>query len=279
MKHNNFFLLLGSRLGLKNYPIGSSEHNIGVEDGAQDIYKNLINSDNKFEKEFTRPEDVKSNFLEYLFKEYNSTITEIKKRWQLQSRLITIGGDHSISYISLNCVLQRHGKDKTGIIFFDSHTDLHLTKTSPTGNFHGMWMRTFFDQFKETELASQKLKGEQLLYIGNLSIESEEDRFIKENNIININQNKLDNAQDIINNFIKKFKHIHITFDIDVFDQSIVNATGTPNPKGLDEKSVFNLLDLLLKQESISIDIVEYNPKKDINKQTLEIIKKIVNKV
>lgn len=279
MKHNNFYLLLGSRLGLKNYPIGSTEHNLGVEDGAKIIFNNLIADGNKFEKYFIKPEEITGNFLKHILREYNKTIAEIKKYWSDDTNLISIGGDHSVSYISLNCVLDRFSKEKTGIIFFDSHADLHLNETSPTGNFHGMWMRTFFDQFEESELNKPKLTGNQVLYIGNLQTEPAEDQFIFENNITTINQNNMDRAENTLNNFTNQFKHIHITFDIDVFNQSLVNATGTPNPNGLDKETVFNLLDLLLKQTSISIDIVEYNPHKDLDKKTLKIIEEIINKV
>jgi len=279
MKHHTFYLLLGSRLGLKNYPIGSTEHNLGVDDGAKVIFKKLITNGNMFEKFFPKPEEITGDFLKKLFKEYNKTIAEIKKYWPDNTSLISIGGDHSISYISLNCVLDRFSKEKTGIIFFDSHADLHVKETSPTGNFHGMWMRTFFDQFKESELNEPKLTGKQVLYIGNLQTEQEEDRFINKNNIQTINLDNIGSAKSILNNFTKQFEHIHITFDIDVFNQSLVNATGTPNPNGFDKNSVFQLLDLLLEKKSISIDIVEYNPHKDPNKKTLKIIEEIINKV
>jgi arginase family enzyme len=279
MKHNNFYLLLGSRLGLKNYPIGSTDRNLGVEDGAKIIFNKLITNRNKFEKYFPKPEVITGNFLKQLFKEYNKTIAEIRKSWPNDTSLISIGGDHSISYISLNCVLERFSKEKTGVIFFDSHADLHINKTSQTGNFHGMWMRTFFDQFKESELNKPKLTGKQVLYIGNLQTEPAEDQFIVENNISIINQNNLGSAESMLNNFTKQFEHIHITFDIDVFNQSLIDATGTPNPNGLDKETVFNLFDLLLKQTSISIDIVEYNPHKDLNKKTLKVIEEVINKV
>jgi len=279
MKHPQFYLLLGSRLGLKNYPIGSNEHNIGVENGSNVIFTQLIKSKNEFRKDFIKPEKITENFLKRLFEEYNKVINEVKKIWPQNTSLITLGGDHSISYISLNAVLERYGKDNTGVIFFDSHADLHLSETSPSGNFHGMWMRTFFDQFEQTKLESQKLTGDQVLYIGNLQTESEENRFISEKNIINIDQNKLDKADSIINNFTKKFKHIHITFDIDVFNRSIVSATGTPNPNGLEEKIVLELFEQLLINESISIDIVEYNPSKDTDQKTLHVIKKIVERI
>lgn len=279
MKQNNFYLLLGSRLGLKNYPIGSNEHNIGVEDGAQTIFNQLIKDKKYYQKIFTKPEEIKQNFFDLLFSEYDQAIDEVKKRWPERARLVTLGGDHSISYISINSVLDRYGNENTGVIFFDSHADLHLQETSPTGNFHGMWMRTFFDQFTQSSIPCKKLRGEQLFYIGNLQTESEEDQFISQHQIINISQKNLNDSVQILSNFVRKFDHLHITFDIDVFKSKLVKATGTPNPNGLEENDVFRLFDLLLKSKSLSIDIVEYNLNLDADGKTLKMIKKIIDRL
>ncbi len=74
-----------------------------------------------------------------------------------------------------------------------------------------------------------------------------------------------------------QFPHLHISFDVDVFSQPLVSATGMPNPNGFHEEEIFPMLSELKKHPSISLDIVEYSPQKDSSGQTLQLIKKVYN--
>src|SRR6185437_2197558 len=49
---------------------------------------------------------------------------------------ITLGGDHSIGLGSIAGAAQ--ARSPLGVIWFDAHGDFNTTKTSPSGNVHGM---------------------------------------------------------------------------------------------------------------------------------------------
>lgn len=274
MSKSKFFALLSTRLGLKNVPKGSRFLNVGVENGADILYKELGCNGQKVEYVSTVPELIGNNYLNNLFEEYNGLVDKILNIWPFNNQLITFGGDHSCSYISLHAVLQRFANKKVGVIMFDSHGDLHTTATSPSGNFHGMWLRTFFDTFHEKQLPC-KLSPTQLLFVGNLLLENEEKEFIINHNILTFSS-KNTNIVDIIN-WTKNFDHVHISFDIDVFEKNLVNATGTPNKLGMKKLEIYPILNNLSQLPSFSLDIVEYNPKKDNSDKTLHVIQEVYN--
>ena len=54
---------------------------------------------------------------------------------------------------------------------------------------------------------------------------------------------------------------IYITFDLDVFDSSLMPSTGTPEPGGLDWNQTLKLLHRIASEEQIvGFDIVELCP-------------------
>ena len=118
------------------------------------------------------------------------------------------------------------------------------------------------------------------LYIGNLNIVEEEKEFLSFYKIQIINKSDISRDAALIKNvlrdFVMRFDHLHISFDIDVFDKSVVKATGTPSKHGLLEEDIFPLLEVLSEHKEISIDLVEVNPKKEGGKQTVEIAREII---
>ncbi len=79
-----------------------------------------------------------------------------------------------------------------------------------------------------------------------------------------------------IREFIEEFEHIHISFDIDVFNRKLVSATGTPAENGFQPDEVFSILDILSHVEHKSIDLVEVNPRKENSRATTEMAQKVL---
>ncbi len=155
---------------------------------------------------------------------------------------------------------------------FDSHGDLNTFESSPSGNFHGMWLRGLMSDFSQDQIstiAPVALKESDVFFVGNLILEDSEVTFTQEHSIKNIETN---NPYDtsLLNDFISRFNHLHISFDIDVLNQSLAPATGTPNPNGLSLETAIPLLELCFNHSSWSFDLVEVNPEKDGAEETLE---------
>ena len=123
--------------------------------------------------------------------------------------MIVIGGDHSVTFGSILYDLKTYGEEM-GVIHFDSHGEVCLYKESPSKNFHGMYLRIFFDKFDIPyfdELVPTKLPKSNLFFVGDLEIEDEEKEYIENNfQFLSNVQLKKDISQSLsqIKKFIKK---------------------------------------------------------------------------
>lgn len=199
---------------------------------------------------------------------------------------VVIGGDHSISLPSVLAVLERlKDKGKLGYIHFDSHGDMNLHASSPTKNFHGMYLRPLFDIFdipQINKLIPYKLRLKQLLTIGDLELDTEEKDLFLKKHIDNISCQSLlkdrQNAYHKIRLFASSFPHIHISFDVDVFNHSTVSATTTPSKSGFMPKDIIPIIQILSTHPSLTLDIAEINPRKPNAEKTISIAQEILQK-
>jgi agmatinase len=68
--------------------------------------------------------------------------------------------------------------------------------------------------------------------------------------------------KDVVSNSLSE--HVYITIDLDVFDPSLVQAVGTPEPGGIGWYEILDLLKEIAKDKKIvGFDIVELCPIKD----------------
>lgn len=282
------FFKTHSRLGMINIPNKGTKLNIGVEDGSDSVVTK------KFLKHFSNPRVTIYSFSlpENIQKsDYQKTIALQSKEFAelINASLspnetqVVVGGDHSVAFGSLLAVVSRVGPASIGYIQFDSHGDVHLFKTSPSGNFHGMWLRPFIGEFDSPDIASMVpigLKPGQIMFIGNLELEDEERDIFAAKKIVDISSDDLakDRQRSLsqVKKFVEKFDHIHISFDIDVFNRELVSATGTPAEDGLQPDEVFDVLDAIAGIRQKSIDLVEVNPHKENSQSTIEIAQKVL---
>lgn len=277
------FFNIQSRFGMKNIPFGGTELNLGVEHGGSAV----LTPDFKLEFPLSKlnsyllpnPEDLDEHeYLEQVVEQYKTISEHVSSTLQSTEVPVFLGGDHSISLVSYLTLTKLYKTNQIGWIQFDSHADLHLESTSQTQNIHGMWLRMCCDQFdnnKVNEMIQNKMDPQQIAYVGNLILEAEEERFIKEKNILRLAPNETNKLEQ----FIHRFKHMHISFDIDVFMKDIAPATGTPNEKGLLKDEVFAMLDVLKSATSISLDLVEVNPQKEGAEQTVELAREVLMRI
>jgi len=289
------FFKVKSRVGLTNPPIRHNELNLGVEDAPDSVLTPLFLENfpqakiNDFS--FTTPEEMnKDEYWKILARELEQLKILITKEVSKTDTQIVIGGDNTVTLSSLEAVIERVGDpSKIGYIQFDSHGEMHQSKTSLSGNFHGMYMRPFFDKFDIPEiddLVPEKLKTSQILTIGDILFDgekTEEEQFYQQNKIRNINVSEFDkdkeNVLSEINHFLKSYQHIHINFDIDVFHRSVSSATGLPEDGRWFKEQIFTILDLIANHKSISLDLVEINPKKEGAEKTIKLAQDILLKL
>ncbi len=249
--------------------------------------KYVYNKDRNYKKELDK-NNLKKNLAELnSFNEnlYAVVLDSLQKNYFP----ITIGGDHSIAIGSSLASIKKY--NNLGIIWFDAHGDFNTFETTTSGNIHGIPFAsvTHFEPSLLTTFHSGNyfnpknavllggrdidMPGElQNLKDAGVTIISSED--IKKYGIDNM-------AAKAFNIASNGTEGIHISYDIDVIDPSIAPGVSIPAINGIDLNAASSFVDYIIKnREKIkSLDLVEFNPLKDINKKTEKIALNILNKL
>jgi arginase len=281
MNKSVLFVKAKSRLGLLNPPKGELHLNRGVEEGPDHVVSQIF-LQQFTQKEiipytFSSPESVqKDTYYQTLSDEYYQLISIIAAQYQKSTMLVTVGGDHSVSLASVAAVLRAHAPNSVGLIMIDSHADLHTSESTQTGNFHGMWLRAACDSFpirSIDELVPEKIPNQNMVYLGNLDVESAEQEYISNHGISVFGSDSFgsNNFDEKISQYLGTMSHIHVSIDIDAFSHLDAPATGMKITSGLVPSSVLNILHKLKTHPSLSVDLVEVNPLLPGSKKTIRL--------
>ena len=158
--------------------------------------------------------------------------------------LTFFGGEHSISIGIIKAFYQKF--PKLTILQLDAHADL---RESYLGS-----------KFNHACAVHDAGKNTNLIQVGIRSMDICEKQYL--------NKEKCFFAEDMFqkNDWIKKSINlmtddIYITIDLDVLDPSIMPATGTPEPGGLDWNTTIKYLKKIFKEKNVlGFDIVELAP-------------------
>jgi arginase len=194
---------------------------------------------------------------------------------------LCIGGDHSmalgtIAGISAHC---RKNKLVPGVIWIDAHADMNTDKTTPSGNIHGMPLAASLGLGHESLVEfygfSPKLKPENCALIGIRSLDPLERLNIKKLGLNVYTMSDVDKLgiHRIINKVLKHFKeqvdHIHVSFDLDSTDPTVVPGVGTPVPGGLSYRETHLLMEAIAECGCMSsLEVTEINPILDNKNQS-----------
>ena len=174
--------------------------------------------------------------------------------------LITLGGDHSITFPILKAVHKIHGQ--VDILHIDAHADLY-------DNFEGDKYSHAcpFARIMEDQLASR------LVQIGIRTLSKHQavqaDKFGVE--IIQM--------KDFDINQLPEFKNpIYLSLDIDGLDPSFAPGVSHHEPGGLSTREVLGIIQKV-NVPIIGADIVEYNPTRDSNDMTAMVSAKLFKEI
>lgn len=201
-------------------------------------------------------------------------------------KVITIGGDHAVSWGSISGVLKHN--PEVGVIYLDAHGDCNISERSASHHIHGMHM-AYLMGFGEDKYVGRYTENllpvENILYVGARSLDPYEVELIKEQGISRITCDVINSDMiqvlDTINDFMSRFRQIHVSLGIDVLDPSIAPGTGVPEVGGITEEALHEVLDFILtKSDQVkSLDLVEYNPLLDIEERTDRVVQKLVKTI
>ena len=173
----------------------------------------------------------------------------VYKELKTGRQCISIGGDHSISYPIIDAY--NHYFENINILHFDAHPDLYDNfENNPFSH------ASPFARILENDLSKK------LIQIGIRTMNHHQQE----------QANKYKVQVIDMKNFRSNLKldfngPVYISIDLDGLDPSFAPGVSHPEPGGLSTRDVLSIVSGV-KGDVIGADIVEYNPKKDLNNIT-----------
>lgn len=203
--------------------------------------------------------------------EYNNNLAEAVYSSLNEGAVpFVLGGDHSLGMGSIAGASRHFGE--TAVIWIDAHGDINTESSSPSGNIHGMPLAASMNEgnpaLTNIYYNGQKVKPENVYILGARDIDPGEYELaerVKLNfyTMKTVRERGLDN---VLKSIIYKINDsnvdgVHLSFDIDALDKSIVPGTGTSVSEGFsmnEGKLIFS--ELIGHINITSMDFVELNP-------------------
>lgn len=166
--------------------------------------------------------------------------------------IITLGGEHSISSAPILAWAERLKAEgrKLTVLQFDAHTDLRPEyEGSPYS--HASVMHRVHEA------------GVDIVAVGIRALTREERELARgSDNIHLFLADEIHSGEEWMEEVMERLgDDLYITFDIDCFDPSLVPATGTPEPGGLQWYPVMKLLRRVFREREVhACDVVELAP-------------------
>lgn len=200
---------------------------------------------------------------------------------------LTLGGDHAISIGSVAAASA--AAERLAVIWVDAHADLNWPEVSPSGHVHGMPLGASLGRGPSelTGIGSRcpKLRPADTYLFGARDLDPSERDWINEGEIhcttmAMLDEEGLEVAACRMIEWIRKsgVDSVHLSFDLDVLDPSVLPGTGTPIWGGLSFREAARLL-RLLRQSDLpihSLDWVELNPMLDPSGASLTIANRLL---
>lgn len=178
---------------------------------------------------------------EQVFKTVYESTTKLLKEGKF---LTFFGGEHSVSIGIIKAYYEKY--DNLTVLQLDAHTDLRPTYLGSPYN-HAC---AVYDASQNTNLVQ----------VGIRSMDKSEMEFVKRGQCYFAEEiyGSTSWMQKSINQMTDD---VYLTIDLDVFDSSLMPATGTPEPGGLFWNETINYLRMVFEQKNIvGLDIVELAP-------------------
>ena len=275
-------------------PLDLGAENLGVDDGprafrAQNIVEKLTNAGMNVSdagditcqpRETIDPGNQQMRYLDEIVRVSEEVATISEALTTKNEKIIALGGDHSINLGVVSGASKALNGD-LGLIYLDAHGDMNTSETTMSGNIHGMHLASLMG-FGASELANVhgtqiKIAKENLLHIGGSDFDKPELELIKSENLAAFTLNDLllhgmAPLITMIDELSQKVSNIWVSLDLDVIDMIYAPGAGMPNRRGLTYREIAAIAEYIgTKCNVVGIDVVEYNPRQDIDNKTAEL--------
>jgi len=201
---------------------------------------------------------------------------------------VTLGGDHTMAAASLSGLAKaENAHGNIGLLWIDAHPDLNTWETTPSQTLHGMPVAALLglgDQDLKTLAGNTPvLKPQNLFMAGLRSIDPGEQEVLSRLDIphalaSDMKQNGIkETLIQAYDTLTRKTDYFAISIDLDSIDPSQASAVSSPVPDGLDKNELIDALKGIKNRADIRlIEIAEYNPALNGEKETYRIIQEIL---
>jgi agmatinase len=176
----------------------------------------------------------------------NIVSKKISRIAKLNKIPVMIGGEHSVTLGAVQAMIEKY--PELTVLQFDAHADLRDTYQGSPYN-HACVARRISEICPLVQVGIRSMSKEEGEFLPQSKVKSYSADFVLE---------KKNWAEAVCNDLSGD---VFITIDLDVFDPSIMPATGTPEPGGLYWKDILHLLKLVSASCNIrGFDVVELAP-------------------
>lgn len=206
--------------------------------------------------------------------ELTQSITLDKVLYLTENKIfnIILGGGHDLGFAHFNGLQKAYPNQTIGIINLDAHFDLREVEKEPnSGTPFYQVAEQQNDRFKYICLGIQKISNNKKLYetAKKLDVQFIENTEFQLQNFTSIS--------DQIRSFIDTVDLIYLTIDMDGFSSAYAPGVSAPSPLGFTPDIAIETIKLICESNKlISADIVELNPKYDIDNCTARLAARLV---
>lgn len=179
-----------------------------------------------------------------------------------RTRLLALGGDHSIALANIRATWERRGKPKGGLalLHFDSHVDTLDRFLGERYSHASPFIRAIEEGLiNPKRMLSIGIKGP-------LNTRTDLDYARDHGVTIATFEEFQRRGAALVSSFLKRLgdAEAYVSFDIDVVDPAYAPGTGTPCPGGFTSAEAFAALRMLRGANIVGGDVVEVLPDRDV---------------
>ena len=197
---------------------------------------------------------------DFIINEYFDIETITKKNIESGSKLLSLGGDHSVTFPIIKALHEHY--PKLDILHIDAHADLyHDYEGDPYSH------ACPFARIMENGYAVK------LVQVGIRTLNPHQADQAKKYNV------DVHEMRNLDLNAIPKFENpLYISLDMDGFDPAFAPGVSHHEPGGLSSRQVLDLIHGI-DTEVVGADIVEYNPDRDFHDMTAYLAAKMMKEL
>lgn len=173
-----------------------------------------------------------------------------KAKKLVSEELVTVGGDHSITYPLFKAFSEEH--DEVGLVYFDAHADCEHDMNPPS-----------YEDVLRKIISDGLVKPWRTILVGVRNMTQREKTFLEDSKIKVFSMKDLasDGLKEVLESIrylLSKCENVYASFDVDVVDPAFAPGTGWPEPGGLTSRQALQLVQSLGVLKKVkAFDLVE----------------------